>query len=275
MKYLRSLIENLTCSCLQGSLDTEVRSIAYDSRKVEEGALFVCIRGAVVDGHTFAEEVVKKGARVLVVEEPVNVPSNVTVLQVSDTRYALALISCAWFGNPAKKMKTIGVTGTKGKTTTVYMVRSILENAGYKVGLIGTIETIIGDRHIPSENTTPESYLVQKYFSEMAEEGCDCVVMEVSSQALMLHRCSGVLFDFGIFTNIGEDHIGPNEHSSFEDYLECKKRLLSQCRIGIVNRDDEHFEEIVEGCTCRLETYGFSEKADLRATDEQLVTYPR
>ena len=168
MKNLRSLIENFSCECLQGSLDTEVRSVVYDSRKVEKGSLFVCIRGAVVDGHTFVNEVVEKGARVLVVEEPVNVPKEVTVLQVSDTRYALALISCAWFDHPAKKLKTIGVTGTKGKTTTVYMVQSILENAGYKVGLIGTIETIIGDRHIPSENTTPESYLVQQYFSEKA-----------------------------------------------------------------------------------------------------------
>ncbi len=274
MKNLRSLIENLSCECLQGSLDTEVQSVVYDSRKVEKGSLFVCIRGAVVDGHTFVNEVVEKGARVLVVEEPVNVPKEVTVLQVSDTRYALALISCAWFDHPAKKLKTIGVTGTKGKTTTVYMVQSILENAGYKVGLIGTIETIIGDRHIPSENTTPESYLVQQYFSQMVEEGCDCVVMEVSSQALMLHRCGGITFDFGIFTNIGEDHIGPNEHSSFEQYLECKKRLLSQCRIGIVNRDDEHFEEIIDGHTCELETYGFSPEADLRAKDEQLVTYP-
>ena len=130
MKNLRSLIENLSCECLQGSLDTEVQSVVYDSRKVEKGSLFVCIRGAVVDGHTFVNEVVEKGARVLVVEEPVNVPKEVTVLQVSDTRYALALISCAWFDHPAKKLKTIGVTGTKGKTTTVYMVQSILENAG-------------------------------------------------------------------------------------------------------------------------------------------------
>lgn len=274
MKNLRLLIENLPCECLQGSLDTEVSAVVCDSRQAKEGALFVCIRGAVVDGHTFAADVAEKGARVLVVEEPVDVPENVTVLRVSDTRYALALISCAWFDHPARKMKTIGVTGTKGKTTTVYMVRSILQNAGYKVGLIGTIETIIGDRHIPSENTTPESCLVQQYFDEMVREGCDCVVMEVSSQALMMHRCSGFVFDFGIFTNIGEDHIGPNEHSSFEQYLECKKRLLSQCRVGIVNRDDEHFEQIIEGHTCTLETYGFSEQADLRAVDEKLVTYP-
>ena len=152
------------------------------------------------------------------------------------------------------------------------MVKSILENAGDKVGLIGTIEAIIGDRVIPAANTTPESYVVQQYFHEMVEAGCDCVVMEVSSQGLMLHRTQGFVFDFGIFTNIEPDHIGPNEHRDFEHYLSCKAMLLKQCRVGIVNRDDEHFEKIVEGHTCALETYGFSEKADLRAEDAKLIS---
>ncbi len=148
----------------------------------------------------------------------------------------------------------------------------LFENAGYKVGLIGTIETIIGERVIPSANTTPESILLQKYFAMMLEEGCDCAVMEVSSQGLMLDRTAGFIFDVGIFTNIEPDHIGPNEHTSFEHYLECKKKLLRQCRIGIVNRDDEHFQQIVEGHTCKLETYGFSKEADLRAADCKLLT---
>ena len=167
----------------------------------------------------------------------------------------MAFISAAYFGYPAEKLKTIGITGTKGKTTTTYMVKSILENAGYKVGLIGTIEAIIGDKVIPAKNTTPESYVIQEYFHEMAEAGCDCVVMEVSSQGLMLHRTQGFVFDFGIFTNIEPDHIGPNEHKDFDDYLRCKSLLLKQCKVGIVNRDDEHFEKIIEGHTCSLETY--------------------
>ena len=159
---LVSLLEKLEYTCLQGSTDQEVKNVIYDSRKVEEGSLFICIRGAVVDGHKFVPDVVAKGAKVLIVEEAVEAPEDVTVILVKDTRYAMAFISAAYFGHPAKELKTIGITGTKGKTTTTYMVKSILENAGYKVGLIGTIETIIGDTVIPSANTTPESLLVQK-----------------------------------------------------------------------------------------------------------------
>ena len=266
-----TLLEGLEYICCQGSTEQEVTTVVYDSRKVEENSLFICIRGAVVDGHKFVPDVIEKGAKTLIVEEEVEAPSDVTVIKVADTRYAMAFISAAYFGHPAKELKTIGITGTKGKTTTTYMVKSILENAGYKVGLIGTIEAIIGDKHIPAHNTTPESYLVQEYFRKMADAGCDCVVMEVSSQGLMLHRTQGFVFDYGIFTNIEPDHIGPNEHKDFDDYLRCKSMLLRQCKVGIVNRDDEHFERIIEGHTCTLETYGFSPEADLRAEDAHMV----
>lgn len=269
---LSSLLERVEYTCCQGSLDQEVTTVTYDSRKAEPGSMFICIRGAVVDGHKFIPDVVEKGAKVLVVEEETQVPSGVTVIRVKDTRYAMAFISAAYFGYPAEKLKTIGITGTKGKTTTTYMVKSILENAGYKVGLIGTIEAIIGDKVIPAANTTPESFVIQKYFRDMVDAGCDCVVMEVSSQGLMLHRTQGFIFDFGIFTNIEPDHIGPNEHKDFAHYLACKSLLLKQCRVGIVNRDDEHFDKIIEGHTCTLETYGFSPEADLRAEDAKLVS---
>ena len=268
---LISLLDRLDYTCLQGSTDRDVTTVVYDSRKVEKDSLFICIRGAVVDGHKFIPDVLEKGAKTLVVEEPVEVPEDVTVILVKDTRYAMAFISAAYFGHPAEELKVIGITGTKGKTTTTYMVKSILENAGYKVGLIGTIEAIIGDKVIPAANTTPESYVVQQYFREMADAGCDCVVMEVSSQGLMLHRTQGFVFDFGIFTNIEPDHIGPNEHRDFDHYLSCKSMLLKQCRVGIVNRDDEHFQQIVEGHTCELETYGFSPEADLRAEESRLI----
>ncbi len=267
---LSSLLERIEFECLQGDMDREITSVAFDSRKAGCGTLFVCIRGAVSDGHTYAAEVAAKGAAAIVVEESVPVPENVTVIRVRDTRYALAFISAAWFGYPADQLKTIGITGTKGKTTTTYMVKSILENAGYKVGLIGTIEAVIGEKHIPAANTTPESYVIQEYFREMADAGCDVVVMEVSSQGLMLHRTQGFVFDYGIFTNIEPDHIGPNEHRDFDHYLACKALLLKQCRIGIVNRDDRHFDRIIEGHTCVLETYGFSEDADLIAKDPVL-----
>ena len=269
---LSSLLERLEYTCLQGDLQQEVTTVVYDSRKAQEGSLFICIRGAVADGHKFVPDVVEKGAKVLVVEEPVEVPGDVTVILVKDSRYAMAFISAAYYGYPAEQLKTIGITGTKGKTTTTYMVKSILENAGYKVGLIGTIEAIIGDKVIPAANTTPESMVIQQYFREMADAGCDCVVMEVSSQGLMLHRTQGFVFDYGIFTNIEPDHIGPNEHRDFEHYLSCKALLLQQCRVGIVNRDDEHFEQIVKDHTCQLETYGFSPEADLRAEDAKLVS---
>ena len=272
MKKLKDLLEHLDYQCLQGTTDKEITSVVYDSRKAEPGSLFLCIKGAVSDGHAYAKEVAEKGASVLVVQDAVEVPEDVTVIQVENSRYAMACISAAWFDHPAKKLKTIGITGTKGKTTTTYLVKSILENAGHKTGLIGTIETIIGEEHIPSANTTPESYLVQQYFAKMAEAGCDSVVMEVSSQGLMLHRTAGFTFDIGIFTNLEPDHIGPNEHKDFEDYLRCKALLFKQCKTGIFNADDQHLEQILEGHTCEVETFGFSEKADLRAENTRLVT---
>ena len=232
---LSGLLEKLEYECLQGNVQTEVKSLVYDSRKIEKDCLFVCIIGANFDGHTFAQEAADKEAAVLVVSEELGkLPEGVTVIRVKDTRYALAYLSAAWFGYPAEKLKTIGITGTKGKTTTTYLVKSILEHAGFKVGLVGTIETIIGEKHIPATNTTPESYVLQESFAEMVQAGLDTVVMEVSSQALMQHRTEGFLFDYGIFTNLEPDHIGPNEHKSFEEYTACKGMLFRQCRIGIV-----------------------------------------
>ena len=154
------------------------------------------------------------------------------------------------------------------------MIKSILDGVGHKVGLIGTIEAIIGEKHIPAANTTPESYTIHKYFAEMAEAGCDCVVMEVSSQGLMLHRTAGIPFEIGIFTNLGKDHIGPNEHKDFEDYKRCKGLLFRQCRLGIANVDDKYFKDVFRNATCRVETFGFSENADLRAENVKLVSRP-
>ena len=209
---IAKLLENLEYELVAGSLNTEITTLVYDSRKVEKGSVFVCISGTVRDAHDFIPDVVEKGAAAVIVEKDVTVPDGVTVVKVADSRLALACMSAAYFDYPSKKLKTIGITGTKGKTTTTYMVKSILESAGIKTGLIGTIETIIGDEHIPSANTTPESYVVQDYFHRMVEAGMDAVVMEVSSQALMLHRVSGFAFDIGVFTNLEPDHIGENEH---------------------------------------------------------------
>lgn len=274
MERLEKLLERLDYTVVQGSMDIEITELVYDSRKVTPGCLFVCIKGTAVDGHTFVQEVAAHGAAAILVQDDVEAPENVTVVKVKDSRYGLALLSCAWFHYPAEKLKVIGVTGTKGKTTTTYMVKSILENAGYKVGLIGTIEAIIGDKVIPVNNTTPESWIVQKYFQQMVEAGCQCVVMEVSSQGLMMHRTAGIPFEIGIFTNIEPDHIGPGEHSSFEDYMRCKGLLFRQCRVGIVNVDDKHWQDVLKGHTCTLETFGFAREADLRAENPQLVKKP-
>ena len=271
---LTQMLERLEYEVVQGSADIEVTELVNDSRKAGPGCVFVCISGAVSDGHSYVEDVTAKGAAAVIVERPVEAPEGVTVIHVYDTRYALALMSAAYFGYPAEKLKVIGITGTKGKTTTTYMVKSILEGVGHKVGLIGTIEALIGDKSIPANNTTPESFTIHQYFAEMVKEGCDSVVMEVSSQGLMLHRTAGIEFEIGIFTNLGEDHIGPNEHKDFEDYKRCKGILFTQCRLGIANVDDQWYEDVFQNATCKVETFGFSEKADLRATNVQHVSRP-
>lgn len=268
------LLKGLEYECVRGSVETEVTEVVNDSRKVSKNCLFLCIKGVNFDGHDAAQAVAEAGASVLVVEKNVEISKEIeiTVIKVADTRYAMAFISAAYFGNPADEMKIIGVTGTKGKTTTTYLVKDILESAGYKVGLVGTIETIIGDKVIPSVNTTPESFTLQKYFKEMKDAGCEVVVMEASSQGFMLHRTQGFIFDYGILTNLEPDHIGPNEHTSFEEYMACKGMLFKQCRVGIVNCDDIHWQQVTQGHTCQLETYGFSDNADLRASELELVT---
>ncbi len=267
---LRKLVEKTEYQLVQGNLDVEVVNIENDSRKVTEGTLFFCITGAVSDGHQYAKEVSEKGACVLVVEKEVEVTENVTVLRVENTRYAMAMISTAFYDYPSDQLKVIGITGTKGKTTTTYMIKSMLEAAGHKTGLIGTIESVIGDKVIPSQNTTPESIVMQKRLREMVDAGLDSVVMEVSSQGLMLDRVAGISFDYGIFTNLSEDHIGPNEHKDFAEYLGWKSKLFRLCKKGIFNIDDPYCEEILNGHTCDVITYGMKDEADYQAKNLKL-----
>ena len=272
-------------------LGREITQIVNDSRKITEGCLFFCIEGANWDGHTFAAQAIANGAAAIVVRKTPDLSKlqsicggtsadGVTgsdmpvIIRVADTRYAMAFIAAAWYGHPASRMKIIGVTGTKGKTTTTYMIKSILERAGINVGLIGTIEILYGETRIPAANTTPESTVLQKTFRDMADAGVEAVVMEVSSQALMLHRSQGFVFDIGIFTNLSPDHIGPNEHKDFDDYLHCKSLLFRQCRVGIVNGDDPYAEKILAGSTCEVETYGMGADNMLRASNVELVDKP-
>lgn len=280
----RELLKELSYECVRGSADREITEVVYDSRKIKEGCMFICICGYQTDGHSFAVEAARNGAAAIVVQKEVSLPEecDTCVIRVEDTRYAMAFIAAAYFGRPADRLKVIGITGTKGKTTTTYLIKSILEQAGYRVGLVGTIETIIGDKHIPAGNTTPESFVLQQYFKEMEDAGCEIVVMEVASQGLKLHRTQGFTFEIGIFTNLEPDHIGPNEHADFEEYQACKGLLFKQCRLGIVNRDDAHVEAVLKGHTCRLETYGLgavpetglAPSIDIYAEDLKLVNKP-
>lgn len=273
---LSEICKEIKYECLKGSMETEIRDIIYDSRKLTEGTMFVCMVGAVTDGHKYIPDAVEKGASAIVVEreeEAAQIPEGITVLKVASARMALALMSAALFGYPDRKLVTIGITGTKGKTTTTYMIKNVLEMAGKKVGLIGTIGAMIGDCHIPSKNTTPESYELHRMFASMMEAGCEYVVMEVSSQGLKLDRTAGIQFDYGVFTNLSPDHIGPTEHESFEEYLFCKSLLFRQCRVGIVNADDDRWEEILKGHTCEVRTFSAAGNAvkdnvvDLFASD--------
>ncbi len=267
---IKQLLNELQYDVLAGNIETEMTTLVYDSRKVEAGSVFVCISGSVRDAHDFIPEVAAKGAVAVIVEKDVELLPDMTYIKVEDSRFALACMAAAYFDYPAKKLKTIGITGTKGKTTTTYMVKSILEASGIRTGLIGTIESVIGEEKIPSANTTPESYRVQELFYKMVEAGLDAVVMEVSSQALMLHRVSGFVFDIGVFTNLEPDHIGTNEHKDFADYMHCKSLLFQQCKLGIFNGDSEHLEGILKDHTCEVETFGYGKNNDLIAENIQL-----
>ena len=270
---LEQLLEGVPFTLAQGSLDTEISDIIYDSRKAAPGLLFVCIVGTQRDSHEFAADCAAKGVSALVIQHDIDLSAlpGVTVVKVESSRYAMALMSANLFGNPSRKMTMIGVTGTKGKTTTTHMIKSVLEAAGRKVGMIGTNGIYYMGRHKETANTTPESYELQKTFREFLDAGCDTALMEVSRQGLMMDRVAGVHYDVGVFTNLSPDHIGPGEHKTFEEYRSWKGQLFKRCDVGVVNIDDENTEALLEGHTCKLVTYGRDEKADYRETGYELL----
>lgn len=270
---LETLIRKLDPISVSGKTDMEISDVIYDSRKVCEDCVFVCLVGSNTDGHQYAQAAVDAGAAALVVSRDVDI-EGVTIIKTDDTRKALAFMSAEYFGNPADSLKTIAVTGTKGKTTTACMIRSILEKSGLKTGVIGTLGIMIGDRLIKTSNTTPESYEIQKAMREMIYQGCRCVVMEASSLGLKWHRTDGFVFDYGLFTNFSHDHIGGVEHADMQEYAECKAMLFRQCKTGIFNIDDPKTPFMAENSTCKRETFGFSENAELRASGEQLISRP-
>ncbi|MBQ9414913.1 MAG: UDP-N-acetylmuramoyl-L-alanyl-D-glutamate--2,6-diaminopimelate ligase [Clostridia bacterium] len=227
--------------------DEEIKGITCDSRRVERGFVFVCIPGTAVDGHRFAKAAENAGAALVVTQRPLGLRSELTV---PSARRTWAELCANWFGRPAERLRMIGITGTNGKTSTTYMLKAILEQAGCKVGLIGTIQNMVGDRVLPSGHTTPDPYDLQSMLSLMVKEGCTHVVMEVSSHALDQERVAGCAFDAAIFTNLTQDHL--DYHKTMEAYCEAKKKLFAQADCAIVNADDAWATAIADGFTGRL-----------------------
>ena len=270
---LSKLLEKTDHIVLQGNTDIEINKLVYDSRKVEPGDVFVCLKGYNVDAHKFADSAVEKGAAAIVLSDELKL-EDVTVIKVDDTRKALAYMSAAFFDYPAKEMISIALTGTKGKTTTASMVQSILEHGGIKTGTIGTLGIVIGGNLYKTNNTTPESFEIQQALRNMVNEGCKAFVIEASSLGLKWHRTDAIDFDYGVFTNFSHDHIGDSEHATLEEYLDCKKLLFKQCRLGIINKDSEVYSTVAADALCPMETFGFTDDCDVSASEGELTRRP-
>ena len=254
---------------VRGELEIDVPSIAYDSRKVENGGMFVAIVGFKMDGHNYIESAIQSGAKIIAMQEGAYdagmIPEGITVVFSKDTRKFLPMVACNFYGNPTRELKVVGVTGTKGKTTTTYMIKSILEHAGKKVGLIGTIANYVGDKCYESERTSPESLDLQRMFREMVNNKCDVAVMEVSSHSLALDRVWGIDFDIGVFTNLTQDHL--DFHKTFDNYLAAKAKLFTMCKEGFVNCDDMYAKKLMDMATCPITTYGIDNNPFVSARD--------
>ena len=260
---LEKVLEGIEYELVKGNFDIEITGLYYDSRKIEEGSLFYCMEGTSVDGHDYIQSAIEKGARVIVISKDVEIGEDVTVIKIKDARRMLSLIAINYYDDPSKDLTTIAITGTKGKTTTTWMIKNILEEDNKTVGVIGTMGVFFAGKHYSTINTTPESLEIQKYLREMVCDGVKYVVMEVSSQALKVGRVEGITFDYGIFTNLTQDHIGENEHPNMEDYIYSKSLLFKHCKKGIFNIDDDHYQDMINECTCDIHTYGHNKMADL------------
>ena len=271
---LKSILSGIEGLKAKGTLDMEIMGVAHDSRKVKEGYVFIAVKGYDVDGHNYIHQAIENGAKAIVVEDISSIkqsglPEDITFVVAPNTREALAKIACNFYDNPSKKFNLIGITGTKGKTTTTFMIKSILEKGGQKVGLIGTVANYIGDKNLgESSRTTPESLELQELFAEMVKEKVDTVVMEVSSQSLKLHRVDGCDFNIGVFTNFSEDHISEKEHPDMQDYFNSKLKLFDMCKKGFINVDDYQVVKVKKlAKNCDIKTYGIDNSADLLAKD--------
>ncbi|EOU1681491.1 UDP-N-acetylmuramoyl-L-alanyl-D-glutamate--2,6-diaminopimelate ligase [Clostridium perfringens] len=265
---LKSLLKGLDYEVIKGNEESKVQNIRYDNRKIEQGDAFVCVKGFKVDGHSFIGDAIKKGARVLIVQEEVSVQEDITIIKVKDTRKALAIISSNYFGNPKDKLKIIGITGTNGKTTSAFIIKSILEKAGFMTGLIGTIANYIGNKKVDAVRTTPESYELHELFKNMIDAGVEYCVMEVSSHSLELDRVYGIQFEEGIFTNLTRDHL--DFHKTFENYYNAKFKLFERSNHSIINLDDPYGANIVKdieerGVKTKVSTFSIEKESDFKA----------
>ncbi|GAB6170362.1 UDP-N-acetylmuramoyl-L-alanyl-D-glutamate--2,6-diaminopimelate ligase [Clostridium carnis] len=273
MKLLE-LLNGVEYEVLGGSLDKEINHLQYDSRKILKGDMFVCLKGFEVDGHDYAKKAIELGATVILCERDINIENDgtLTIIKVNEGRKALATMSANYYGHPTKKLKLLGVTGTNGKTTTVYILKSILEKAGKKVGLVGTIANYIGNEKIKSERTTPESLELQKLFSDMVNHGCEYCVMEVSSHSLELDRVYGCHFETGIFTNLTRDHL--DFHKSFDNYYNAKFKLFERSDIAIINVDDNYGYKVLKDVenlnSKKVITYSINNESNIKASDLKL-----
>ncbi len=272
-KTLQELVALLPDAKIQGKTNILIETLAHDSRLVVPGTLFVCLSGFKNDGHDHVMQAYAQGAVAVLVEKEIeNMPADLTVIAVKSTREAIKSITPYFFDYPSRKLRMIGVTGTNGKTTTTYLLKSILEEAGFNVGVIGTIQNTIGERIIPTKNTTPDIIDLQSLLADMAVSHMDYVVMEVSSHALALERVAGCEFDVGIFTNMTRDHL--DFHVTFENYLAAKTKLFElltakgnqkENKTAIINIDDEAGDSILAKTQCRKITYGIQSSADIKA----------
>ncbi len=269
---LSEILRDIEYKC-EGFTDCEISDLAYDSRKSGEGIVFVCLKGAFADGHKFAGSAYEKGSRVFVCSDKIVVGEDSVVITVEDTRAVLAKMSCNFFGHPSREMAVIGITGTKGKTTVAHIVKSVLDASGMMTGIIGTVGARYGDTVLPTINTTPESYELQKMFRQMVDGGCKAAAIEVSSLGLKAHRTDGIEFALGVFTNLYPDHIGTNEHDSFEEYAYWKTQLFPVCKAAILNIDDPFTPVVMQSCKGEAVTYGESEKAVYRLLSSEKIKF--
>ena len=266
---LSEIIKGIEFSCASPCPEFEIQDVIYDSRKATANTLFVCIKGFKRDSHELAQEVYDNGVRVFAVEHDVSLPDDAIILKVKNTREFLALASANLFSRPAEKLNTISITGTKGKTSVSFMLKSIYESAGHKVGVIGSTGVYIGECFYDTANSTPESYLIHKFYKDMVDAGCDTAIIEATSQGFKLARTHGIHFNTGVFTNLSPDHIGENEHKDFDEYLECKKMIFKQCDKVIVNSESEHYEKIVHNAVCPIINVGNNINNEISYTDKK------